>query len=145
MESTGNAPDAGQSGQGHATDRESDRRQDPLQPVGSLPTPVAIEVENGAQKLLVTWNDGVRDEFPLFGLRRNCPCVMCRGGHELMDRFEPGLFRVDGEVARKAGYEVVAIRQIGRHAIRIRWNDGHDDGMYRFENLRYWGQWMRDH
>lgn len=124
---------------------KSNPSETPATPSGNRPTPVSIEVENSAQQLAITWNDGVRDVFSLFGLRRNCPCVMCRGGHELMDRFEPGLFLVEGEVARKAGYRILGIRQIGHHAIRIEWNDGHDDGMYRFENLRYWGAWIRDH
>lgn len=49
-----------------------------------------------------------------------------------MGNYDRSLFRV--EPNRK--YTVEDIRQIGNHAIRIHWSDGHSNGMYQWETLR---------
>jgi DUF971 family protein len=95
-------------------------------------TPVSIDVGNTEQKLTIEWADGHKSEFALFGLRKNCPCVTCRGGHENMGRYEPGLFLV--EPTRT--YKIINAEQIGNHALKITWDDGHNAGMYRWELLR---------
>ncbi|MEX0945678.1 MAG: DUF971 domain-containing protein [Balneolaceae bacterium] len=96
-------------------------------------TPVSIDVGNSEQILSIEWADGHRSEFSLFGLRKNCPCVTCRGGHELMGQFEPELFLVEPTRI----YEVVSAEPVGNHALKITWNDGHNAGMYRWELLRH--------
>ena len=55
-------------------------------------TAVGIDVFNEEQVLEITWEDGVISKYPLYGLRKNCPCVMCRGGHDQMQNFEPEAF-----------------------------------------------------
>lgn len=94
--------------------------------------PVSVEVDNKGQLLQIEWADDHVSEYPLFGLRKNCPCVMCRGGHSQMGQFEMELFFV--EPTRH--YEINDIKQIGNHALKITWNDGHDTGMYRWDLLR---------
>lgn len=108
-------------------------------------TPISIDVSTTDGKLSIQWADGHAHQFTLFGLRKNCPCVMCRGGHELMDQFEPGFFLVDpSEAPGGSTLSIQKILPIGHHAIRIYWSDGHNDGMYRYENLRYWGEWIEN-
>ncbi|MDZ7682106.1 MAG: gamma-butyrobetaine hydroxylase-like domain-containing protein [Fodinibius sp.] len=41
--------------------------------------PKGIEVSNSDQVLQIEWSDGHHSEDSLFGLRKNCPCVDCRG------------------------------------------------------------------
>lgn len=94
--------------------------------------PKSIDVSNSDQELSITWADGHVSQFSLFGLRKNCPCVECRGGHELMGRFEPELFRV--EPTRT--YSVTGAETVGNHALKISWDDGHNSGMYRWKLLR---------
>ncbi len=94
--------------------------------------PTDIEVRNGEQVLEINWSDGHQSIYPLFGLRKNCPCVSCRGGHGEMGHFDRSLFFV--EPTQK--YVVEDIKQIGNHAIRISWNDGHNTGMYQWDTLR---------
>ena len=79
----------------------------------NLVNPTGIEVSNNEQVLEIEWSDGVKSVYPLFGLRKNCPCVMCRGGHAHMNEFEPKMF------------------------FQITWADGHNSGMYRWETLRF--------
>ncbi|MEX0994625.1 MAG: DUF971 domain-containing protein [Balneolaceae bacterium] len=94
--------------------------------------PVSVEVDNEGQVLEIEWTNGHLSVFPLFGLRKNCPCVMCRGGHSQMGQFEMKLFFV--EPTRR--YEIQDIKQVGNHALKITWDDGHDSGMYRWDLLR---------
>lgn len=94
--------------------------------------PKEVEVRNSDGTLMVRWEDGHLSEFPLFGLRKNCPCVECRGGHGSMGRYDRSLFRVKSD----RSFEIENIRQIGNHAIRIYWSDGHSNGMYQWETLR---------
>ncbi|MFV1884997.1 MAG: gamma-butyrobetaine hydroxylase-like domain-containing protein [Balneola sp.] len=36
-------------------------------------TPNGIEVSNREQVLEISWSDGHKSVYPLFGLRKNCP------------------------------------------------------------------------
>ena len=94
--------------------------------------PGKIVINNEEEYLQITWSDGEIYQYPLFGLRQNCPCVMCRGGHDKMQIFEPSAFN------EKASIPVIINRanQVGNHAIQIYWSDGHNSGMYRWSTLR---------
>ena len=95
-------------------------------------TPTGIEVSNEEQVLEISWSDGHTSSFPLFGLRKNCPCVACRGGHDMMNSFEPEAFKIENPPLMN----IKSINEIGNHAIQINWIDGHNSGMYRWETLR---------
>ncbi len=94
--------------------------------------PKSIEVNNSKQELYIEWSDDHQSTYSLFGLRKNCPCVTCRGGHAEMGKYNRSLFFVEPTER----YEVEEIEQIGNHAIKIIWSDGHDTGMYQWETLR---------
>ncbi|MEQ9310592.1 MAG: DUF971 domain-containing protein [Balneolaceae bacterium] len=95
-------------------------------------TPISIEVSNDEQVLEISWEDGYVSKFPLFGLRKNCPCVSCRGGHASMNIFEPEAFHIKNPPLMN----ITDIKAVGNHAIQITWIDGHNSGMYRWETLR---------
>lgn len=94
--------------------------------------PAGLEVRQSDRELYIKWGDGHESVYPFFGLRKNCPCVECRGGHGSMGRYDKSLFKVEG--TRK--FDIEDIRQVGNHAIRIFWSDGHSNGMYQWETLR---------
>ncbi|HMB97697.1 MAG TPA: DUF971 domain-containing protein [Balneolaceae bacterium] len=94
--------------------------------------PESIEVSNSEQVLEIEWADGHKSVYPLFGLRKNCPCVMCRGGHDQMGRFDSQLFHVDPV----QHFEIEELEPVGNHALKIMWSDGHSSGMYRWDLLR---------
>ncbi|KPP99604.1 MAG: hypothetical protein HLUCCA01_06160 [Bacteroidetes bacterium HLUCCA01] len=92
-----------------------------------------IDVDTASQTLSIVWNDGETSFFPFDGLRKVCPCVFCRGGHEYMGKkMDPA------ELAKPAQREwrIRSVKPMGNYAIQIVWNDGHDSGLYRFEALR---------
>ncbi len=98
-------------------------RLEPLQPV-------ALSKE-GAERLIIEWNDGHRSTYTWKHLRKNCPCAGCRE-----ERFQPAdPFRIlkPSELAPLAP---VSMTPIGYYAYKITWSDGHDSGIYTFETLR---------
>ena len=94
--------------------------------------PIGIEVSLNDQTLTVEWNDIGKKIFPLFGLRKNCPCIVCRGGHDKMNEFEPEAFKI----VKPPYIEIENLKPIGNHALQIFWGDKHNSGMYRWETLR---------
>ena len=94
--------------------------------------PASVDVSNSDQIFTVKWKDGHKSDFSLFGLRKNCPCVACRGGHDKMGMFEPELFKVKPTRI----YKILKAEPVGNHALKITWDDGHSSGMYRWDLLR---------
>ncbi len=92
-----------------------------------------ITVNSELQELQILWGDGHQSRFPMEGLRRSCPCVFCQGGHGNMGKpVDPKIFLEPP--TRK--WAITNIEQVGNYALQISWNDGHQNGIYRFERLR---------
>ena len=92
--------------------------------------PLAIRRE-GADRLLIDWNDGHRSVYTWKHLRDHCPCAGCRDEREK----SPDPFRVlkPSELVPLAPVRMPAV---GRYAYKIVWSDGHDSGIYTLEHLR---------
>ncbi len=95
--------------------------------------PDGIEISNAEQTLEIKWSDGKVSIYPLRGLRINCPCAVCRGGHSTMGEFEPEAFFDENPIP----IHIMDVSQVGNHALKIVWSDGHDSGMYRWNTLRF--------
>ena len=92
--------------------------------------PVALSKE-GTDRLLVDWQDGHRSVYTWKHLRAHCPCAGCR--EERLQPPDPFRILKPTELAPLAP---VAMTPVGRYAYKITWSDGHDTGIYTFENLR---------
>jgi len=94
------------------------------------PPPAGVELDR-ERGLTLRWEDGSTLRFALEELRVNCPCAECRGIRELGEPAwpRPGAPRP----LRALGAELV-----GGWGITIRWNDGHDTGIYAWGVLRAW-------
>ncbi len=86
----------------------------------------------------IDWKDGHKSSWNFRWLRDACPCATC---HE--EREKSG--RVPGEPKPKAHallamYEApprpLEVTPVGNYAIRFKWNDGHESGLYSFDYLR---------
>ncbi|MBX7058976.1 MAG: DUF971 domain-containing protein [Leptospirales bacterium] len=85
------------------------------------------QIDFDAQDLHIRWKDGKECRLGLLALRRNCPCAVCRGGHEADARPTTG------------GIESIALlswKKVGRYALQLNWSDGHDTGIYTYDHLR---------
>ena len=98
--------------------------------IPEAPSPVAVELDREVG-LTLSWPDGTSDQFGLEELRFNCPCAGCRGRREQgLDAWPtPGA----PQPLRAEGAELV-----GAWGMQIRWNDGHETGIYAWSMLRAW-------
>jgi DUF971 family protein len=79
--------------------------------------------------LEVVFEDGETARFGLAELRDACPCAHCRGARE------EGRAPYAGDPGRLAVRDAALV---GAWGLRLVWHDGHDTGIYPWENLRRW-------
>lgn len=82
--------------------------------------------------LTVTWDDGRVSIYPVAYLRRMSPSAEARALREEMKRNPLAVLPASG------GGDVVAegAELVGNYALRIRFSDGHDTGIYSWSYLR---------
>lgn len=101
--------------------------------MGKKTTPKSVTVNKADQTMEIVWADGHESVYGLEGLRKNCPCVICKGGHESMSTAaDRSLFLQEPD----RYWEINDLKQVGNHALQIFWSDGHSNGMYRWDHLR---------
>lgn len=93
--------------------------------------PRSVELLADEGMLCVRWSDGTQSRYDLDGLRRSCPCALCREAREQSD----DLSLLSGE-AVSATAEAQRVDFVGRYGLRILWRDGHDQGIYTFDFFR---------
>lgn len=74
----------------------------------------------------VTWSDGHKSVFSFHLLRTCCPCATC---NDLRTKYGPLIINKDS-------LRVKGLDPVGRYALQILWNDGHQTGIYAWEFLR---------
>ena len=95
--------------------------------------PNKVTVDSSKKRLLIQWEDGHASQYPFGGLRSNCPCVFCQGGHDGMGKpMDPIKFFAD----ENENLEIKNIQVVGNYAFQVFWSDGHNSGIYRFDYLR---------
>ncbi len=78
--------------------------------------------------LLIEWNDNSHSSFKLTMLRRFCPCASCLADREKQGKNYIPIFGRDQ-------VKVESIKPVGNYALGIKWNDGHDSGIYEYQYL----------
>ena len=101
--------------------------------MSDAPWPVEIKVRQAGRRLDVAFDDGDRFEIPASLLRVMTPSAEARGhGPAVAD---PKPIAED-----KSGVAVTAVTPIGRYAVRIAFDDGHDTGLYTWAALHRIGK-----
>lgn len=96
--------------------------------------PVEIHLDR-SKELRIRWADGVESVLPLAVVRKACPCATCRERRAPERPPHGGLPILHGPEA--AGMAVAEDAQlVGNYALRVRWADGHDAGIYDYGLLR---------
>jgi DUF971 family protein len=97
----------------------------------SVDPPHPVDARLGPEGLLLlTWSDGVVQEYAPDHLRAHCPCAHCAPTLPA----EPPKPR---EI--HAGVRITDLEEVGRYALRLRFSDGHDLGLYSHARLRELG------
>ena len=92
------------------------------------PPPASIERLSAEKVLGILWQDGRQGRLPYLTLRGECMCARCVDeitGERILD-----LEGIDPEVS------ATEMSLVGNYALKIRWSDGHDTGLYTWSHLR---------
>ncbi|MBX3014556.1 MAG: DUF971 domain-containing protein [Caldilineaceae bacterium] len=95
--------------------------------------PRDIAVDRAAGRLTITWQDHHVSEYVLRWLRANCPCATCREERRVA-ALETDLLTLSSGPLPST--QIAGAELVGNYAIRLRWTDGHDTGIYTFGLLR---------
>ena len=93
--------------------------------------PTNIQAVRSARHFVVEWSDGRGDRIDFAAMRRDCPCAACVSeltGERLLD-----------PATIPESIEPVAVELAGNYALKVRWSDGHDTGLYTWAHLRRLG------
>ncbi len=103
------------------------------------PEHIAISKSRGIE---IDWKDGHHSSYGIDYLRDWCPCATCAGTHGTEPR--PKTASNPGASAQPANpfqmykprERMLNIEPVGNYALRIKWADGHDAGIYSYSHLR---------
>lgn len=82
----------------------------------------------GDDEFLVLWEDGHRSLYRNDYLRFQCPCAGC------LDEWTGKRLITQERIA--PAVKILETIPTGHYAVRFRWSDGHQTGIYSFEMLR---------
>jgi DUF971 family protein len=115
------------------------RGEDTPKLTGDAIRPAKVKVDkSGGTGVVIEWKDGYRSSWNFAWLRAACPCATC---HEARDKEG----RAPGVAQPKPAsllpmYESpprpVEVTPVGNYAVRFKWNDGHEAGLYSWDYLR---------
>ncbi|NBX67975.1 MAG: DUF971 domain-containing protein [Proteobacteria bacterium] len=94
----------------------------------SLPlAPLSLR-QLGPQELGILWNDGHESKYQVRNLRLSCRCANC------VDEWTREKILKDETVP--LDIRPKKMETVGRYALQIDWSDGHNAGIFTFEQLR---------
>jgi DUF971 family protein len=99
--------------------------------MGDAPAKLDLKKDKG---LTVEWADGATSYYSVAYLRRMSPSAEARGLREQLAK-NP-LTVLPSSAARGGPLTALSAELVGNYALRIRFSDGHDTGIYSWEYLR---------
>jgi DUF971 family protein len=113
--------------------------QSPLQAPTAATDPKSVKVNlTTGMGVDIEWNDGHVSHYSFVYLRDACPCALCNEERDKSGRQPgesprpaPGALPMFKEKAKP-----VSAEGVGKYAIKFKWNDGHDLGIYSWHFLR---------
>lgn len=86
----------------------------------------------------IDWKDGHKSQWGFAWLRNACPCATCNEEREQSGR-RPGEPKPKPTTLLpmyEAPARPVEVTPVGKYAVKFKWNDGHESGIYSWEYLR---------
>ncbi len=101
------------------------------------PNSVKVHLTAGSG-MEIEWKDGHLSHYPFPFLRDACPCALCDEDRSKTGR-QPGepSHTKPGELPMfKPSPKPVSAEPVGKYALKFKWNDGHELGIYSWQFLR---------
>lgn len=95
--------------------------------------PLEIRLDRN-RALEIRWDDGLETAIPLAKLRLACPCAICRAERESKAASPLRVIQARASAEQMATAETAEL--VGNYALKVRWRDGHDTGIYDYRLLR---------
>jgi DUF971 family protein len=86
--------------------------------------------------LMIVWDDGHESLYLYEDLRNACPCASCSDLRKSGGKGKSTFKKTIPIGVKSTHISPHEIEDIGLYAIRFKWNDGHETGIYTFEFLR---------
>jgi DUF971 family protein len=86
----------------------------------------------------IEWKDGHRSAWSFSWLRNACPCATCHEEREKSGRL-PGVPKPKEQtplMLYEAPVKPLETTPVGKYALKFKWSDGHESGIYSWEYLR---------
>ncbi len=122
------------------TAEEADRgsREEQKLPAAAV-TPAKVRVKKTeGTGLEIDWKDGHQSHWNFAWLRHACPCATCHEERTASGR-APGIPKPAANALLplyEAPVRPVESSPVGKYAMRFKWTDGHESGIYSWEYLR---------
>jgi DUF971 family protein len=117
--------------------RRSDHFEEKLPMEAVTPQKVRVLKTEGTG-VEITWRDGHESAWTFAWLRNACPCATCHDEREKSGRL-PGVGKPK-QISILPLYEApvrpVEVTPVGKYALRFKWSDGHESGIYSWDYLR---------
>ena len=85
-----------------------------------------------SSSIKLTWDDGHEGPVLLTLLRDACPCAGCQGETVLLHHYAP----TPDPNPSPEKYVLVRAETVGSYALKLVWEDGHEQGLYTWDHLR---------
>ena len=121
-----------------ATARRESAAERPLPPAAVAPAKVRVQITEGTG-MQISWKDGHQSAWTFAWLRNACPCATCNDERTKANR-KPGEPKPSAPTGPLVLYQApprpLEATPVGKYALRFKWNDGHESGIYSWDYLR---------
>lgn len=108
-----------------------------LSPDAVTPQKVRVHKTEGTG-VEIDWRDNHKSAWNFAWLRNACPCATCHDEREKSGR-APGIAKprpVTLLPLYEAPVRPLEVTRVGKYALRFKWSDGHESGIYSWDYLR---------
>jgi len=117
--------------------RHEDMEREPM-PVDTVtPRKVRVKKSEGTG-VEIDWRDGHLSVWDFAWLRNACPCATCHEDREQTGR-PPGFPKPKEQkllMLYEAPVRPLEVTPVGKYALKFKWSDGHESGIYSWDYLR---------
>jgi DUF971 family protein len=117
--------------------RDAQQVQPKFSPEAVTPAKVRVKKTEGTG-VEIDWRDGHQSSWSFFFLRHACPCATCHEERDADGR-APGVPKPKPTTLLplyEAPVKPLETSSVGKYALRFKWSDGHESGIYSWEYLR---------